>query len=196
MEARGRTFEKKKKERLVGEKIVWETLFCLPAPQTDQGGSLGGSLGGAGWTWTVLSVEVTHWRSRCKLCVSSQESVSWGRRGWAVSIWQVCWSPASSTWECSAIWKWDLGRHDCSDEALIQCDWRPYNEGEETQPYRITVVWRRTGRPHVEREAETGLCVVSTVTDWRSQQKAWRRHATNCPLGPHRKSCWHLDFGL
>lgn len=60
MEARGRMFEKKKKERLVGEKIVWETLFCLPAPQTDQGGSLGGSLGGAGWTWTVLSVEVTH----------------------------------------------------------------------------------------------------------------------------------------
>ena len=56
MEARSRMFEKKKKKRLVGEKIVWETLFCLPVPQTDQGGSLDG----AGWTWTVLSMDVTH----------------------------------------------------------------------------------------------------------------------------------------
>lgn len=39
--------EKKRRERPVGEKIVWETLFCLPAPQTDQGGRLAG----AGWTW-------------------------------------------------------------------------------------------------------------------------------------------------
>ena len=39
--------KKKKRERPVGEKIVWETLFCLPAPQTDQGGRLDG----ARWTW-------------------------------------------------------------------------------------------------------------------------------------------------